>query len=144
MPTPNQAARDKILDFENALLQAPDQFIPDLVQYFCAGVYMRQVFLPAGSQAVGRIHKRPCLNVLLQGEIEVVTEEGAKLMVAPQVFESPAGIKRAVRAVSDTIWLTVHAHDGEERDSDTMADLLTVPSYERLESHSPRKTLSKE
>jgi len=136
--------RDKILSFEDALRQAPDQFTPDLVQYFCAGVYMRQVFLPAGSQATGRIHKRPCLNVLLQGEIEVATEAGYKLMVAPSVFESPAGVKRAVRAISDTIWITVHAHNGEERDGDTMADLLTVPSYELLESHSPRKTLPKE
>lgn len=94
---------------------------------------MRQVFLPAGSQATGRIHKRPCLNVLLQGEIEVITDQGVKLMVAPQVFESPAGVKRAVRAVTDTLWLTVHANpDNVEHDSDTMAHHLTVDSYDAL------------
>lgn len=136
--------RERILEFENALFAAPGQFTPDLVQYFCSGVYMRQVFLPAGTQATGRIHKRPCLNVLLQGEVEVVTDQGAKLMVAPAVFESPAGVKRAVRAISDTIWLTVHAHHGEERDSDAMADLLTVPSYELLEQHRPPEALTKE
>lgn len=128
--------------FEQALLdRIEEQFTPDLQQFFGNGVYMRQVFLPAGSMAAGRIHKRPCWNVLLLGEIEVATEDGVRLMVAPSVFESPAGIKRAVRAISDTIWLTVHAYDGEERDGDTMADLLTVPSYELLESHSPQDLL---
>ena len=121
-----------------------DQFTPDLQQFFGNGVYMRQVFLPAGSMASGRIHKRPCWNILLIGETEVATEDGVKLMVAPQVFESPAGVKRAVRVISDTIWITVHAYDGTEQDGDAMADLLTVPSYEQLESHCPREKLAKE
>lgn len=132
------------MEFERRLKASDGQFDPDLVQYFGNGVYMRQVFLPAGSQAAGRIHKRPCWNILLQGEIEVVTEAGYKLMVAPDVFESPAGVKRAVRAISDTIWLTVHAYDGEERDGNAMADLLTVPSYDALESHCPPEKLPKE
>lgn len=136
--------REKILDFESALLPSPDQFTPDLVQYFCSGVYMRQIFLPAGTLLTGKIHRLPCLNVLLQGEIEVVTESGYKLLVAPVVFESPAGTKRAARVISDTIWLTVHAHDGEERDGAAMADLLTVPSYELLESHCPPEKLTQE
>ena len=115
------------------------------MQRFCSGVYMRQVFFPAGTQVTGKIHRQPCLNVLLQGEIEVVTEAGHKLLVAPQVFESPAGAKRAARVISDTIWITVHAHpSGEERDSEAMADLLTVPSYELLEQHSPPEALTKE
>lgn len=130
--------------FEEALKASPDQFTPDLRQYFGHGIYMRQVFLPAGSQAAGRIHKQPCWNILLLGEIEVVTEDGYRLMVAPDIFQSPAGVKRAVRAISDTMWVTVHAYDGEERDGDAMADLLTVPGYEQLASHSPEKVLSKE
>jgi len=143
LPTPDEL-RDKIQDFEDLLLESDGQFTPDIIQYFCSGVYMRQVFFPAGTLVTGRVHRFPCLNVLLQGEIEVVTDQGVKLLVAPLVFEAPAGVKRAARVISDTIWLTVHAHHGEERDSDTMADLLTVPSYELLESHGSRKALEKE
>ena len=127
--------------FEKMLKASDGQFIPDLVQYFGHGIYMRRVFLPAGSQAAGRIHRRPCWNILLLGEIEVVTEDGYKIMVAPDIFESPAGVKRAVRAISNTMWVTVHAYDGEEQDGDAMADLLTVPGYDALESHCPQDLL---
>ena len=119
----------------------PDQIDIPLEQFFCEGVYLRKVWLPAGSMATGHIHKRGCLTILLLGEIEVVTEDGYQLKVAPDIWESPPGVKRAVRALSDTIWATVHAYDGEERDGDAMADLLTVPSYEALESHCPQDLL---
>lgn len=139
-----QAWRERIQQFENALTRAPGQFTPDLMQYFCGGVYLRQVFFPAGTLVTGKIHRYPCLNILVQGELEVVTEEGPKLLVAPLVFESPAGVKRAARVLSDTLWITVHAYEGEERDGDAMADLLTVPSFDMLESHCPRKSIAEE
>lgn len=144
LPAEAQDWRDRIQQFEQALKQSPGQFTPDLMQFFCAGVYLRQVFFPAGTMVTGKIHRYPCLNILVQGELEVVTEEGIKMMVAPMVFKAPAGVKRAARVISDTIWITVHAYEGEERDGNAMADLLTVPSYDMLESHCPRKQNAEE
>lgn len=127
--------RERIQTFEDELLKQPQAEL-ELVQHFCAGVYMRELRLPAGTQLTGKIHKHPCLNVVPVGEIEVVTDEGIKLIKGPVVFSSPAGVKRAARVISDTIWITVHANpDNVERDSNAMADLLTVPSYELLAPH---------
>lgn len=133
--------RDRIQAFEDELLKH-DQLALDLVQHFCAGVYMRELHIPAGTLLTGKIHKYPCLNIVPVGDIEVVTEEGIKRIQGPVVFRSPAGVKRAARVFSDTIWITVHANpDNVERDSDAMADLLTVPRHELLEQHCPDKKL---
>lgn len=127
--------RERIQKFEDEL-RKHEQIDLDLVQHFCAGVYMRELHLPAGALVTGKIHKYPCLNVVPVGDIEVVTEEGIKRIQGPVVFQSPAGVKRAARVFSDTIWITVHANpDNLEHDSETMADRLTVPSYDALEQH---------
>lgn len=128
------ALRGRIDKFETELLKYP-QLTLELLQHFCSGVYMRELHLPAGTLCTGKIHRYPCLNIVLKGKLEVVTEDGIKMITAPMVFKSPAGVKRAARVIRDTIWITVHANpDGLERDSEAMADLLTVPSYE-LVSH---------
>lgn len=128
--------RDRIQRFEEELLKH-DQVELELIQHFCAGVYLRELHIPAGVLLTGKIHKFPCLNIVPIGDIEVVTEQGVKRIQGPAVFTSPAGVKRAARTFRDTIWITVHANpDNLERDSAAMADLLTVPSYELLESHS--------
>lgn len=127
--------RQRVEHFEDQLKQMPGQFIPPVQQWFGGGCYLRQVFLPAGTLATGKVHKHSCWNLLIQGELEVVTEDGVKLMVAPCVFESPAGTKRAGRVISDTLWITVHAYEGEEQDPDAMGDLLTVPSFDQLEKY---------
>lgn len=137
--------REQLQAFEEALRGAPGgQFEPELRQYFGHGIYMRQVFLPAGTLATGRIHKAPCWNILMVGRIQVATEQGLVELEAPQVFDSPAGTKRAVRAISDTMWITVHPYQGEARDGDAMADLLTVPSFEALASHCSPDSLLEE
>ncbi len=133
-----QVMRGKIQEFEDELLKHP-QVELELIQHFCAGVYLRELHIPAGILLSGKIHKFPCLNIVPVGDIEVVTEQGIKRIQGPAVFTSPAGVKRAARTFRDTIWITVHANpDNLERDSAAMADLLTVPSYELLESHSSK------
>ena len=133
-----ESARGALETFEAEVLKHP-QLALHLVQHFCSGVYARELHIPAGAVLTGKIHRYPCINLVLAGELEVFTEEGLKVVKAPAVFKSPAGVKRAARVFSDTIWVTVHANpDNVERDSDAMADRLTVPSFEefdRLELH---------
>lgn len=133
--------RGRIMKFEDDLRKcsAIRAELP-VVQYFCDGVYMRELHMPAGTLLTGKIHKRACLNIVLTGEVEVVTDQGARIVRGPLVFESPGGIKRAGRVISDTIWITVHANpDDVERDSDAMVDLLTVPSFEALELYERKR-----
>ena len=123
--------RHRIQDFEDILLEHEQLDMP-VTEYFCNGIYCREITIPAGALVTGHIHKYPCLNIVLTGEIEVVTDEGPKHCTAGMVFESPAGVKRAARGIVDCRWLTIHLDPGQRLDPAAMGKLLTVESYEEL------------
>lgn len=78
--------------------------------------YAREIFLPQGHIIIGKIHRHAHLNFILQGKVSVNTEFGKKYFEAPCVFVSEPGLKRAVFAELDTVWVTVHLtkYTGEE------------------------------
>lgn len=129
---PPQQLRDRIVAFEEHILQGEQIEIP-VTQYFCNRTYCREITIPAGVILTGKIHKHPCLSVVLTGKMEVITDEGPKVIEAPLVYESPAGVKRAGRALEECRWLTIHPYDGEPQDEQAMAELLTVDTYEQLD-----------
>lgn len=127
--------RERILDWEDFAKDQEQVDIP-VTQYFCNGVYVREITIPAGVICTGAIHKHPALSVVLTGEMEVVTDQGPRHIKAPMVFESPAGVKRAGRAISDCRWLTIHPYAGDELDKDAMLAWLSFETFEELE-HKP-------
>jgi quercetin dioxygenase-like cupin family protein len=102
--------RSKVLALEDAIRRELTVHIIELPvkHHFSQGVYGRELFIPKGTVLTGKIHKYPQLNVLVSGDISVLTEDGVKRVTPPFVVVSPAGTKRAAYAHEDTIWLTVH------------------------------------
>ena len=98
---------DDIFSLEKAMLSM-EQLPLDVTHHFSKGVYARQMFIPKGTILTGKLHKHNHLNVMLYGDIEVATEDGAKRMTEPCMFESKAGTKRAGFAHEDTVWITIH------------------------------------
>ena len=100
--------------------------------YGC-GSYARQMFIPKGTLIIGKIHRHQHLNFIMQGKVSVSTEFGPKYFEAPCIFVSEVGLKRAVIAEEDTIWVTVHLtkHLGEEN-LDKMEEEVISPSYKEL------------
>ncbi len=129
--------RAQIGALEAALSQHPEAVVGDsdlcpLTHTFAEGWYLRQIFIPKGTVLTGRIHKYSHPNFLMAGEVIVVTEHGGREhLKAPLALISQAGTKRAVYAVEDTVWCTVHQL--EETDPATIVELLTVPDYAALE-----------
>ena len=95
------------------LLSAPEEDKLDLPvkHHFAKDTYGRELFLPAGSLIVGKIHKHSSLNILAQGSIILVTEDGRQDLTAPYTIASQPGIKRVIYALEDTTWVTVHGTD---------------------------------
>ncbi len=128
--------RRRILDFEDILRDHGGEDgakqIP-VTQYFSRGVYVREITIPAGTILTGHIHRYACMSVVLTGKMEVVTEEGPKIVEAPLVFESPAGVKRAGRCLEDCRWLTIHPYNGPELSPDDMLPFHHVDDFEELE-----------
>lgn len=100
-------SRKTLMIIEAALKQLPQVEAP-VVHTFAPGVYARTMFIPAGTALTGKIHLHSHLNILLEGEIDVLTERGIKRMIAPQMFVSAPGTKRAGFAITDTVWVTIH------------------------------------
>lgn len=102
-------------------------------KYGC-GMYGREMFIPKGSFIVGKIHKRPHLNVVLKGKISVATEKGVSYFEAPCVMPCKPGAKRVGYAEEDTIWITIHIteHLGEEELGNVEEDVI-AKTYEELE-----------
>jgi hypothetical protein len=107
-------------------------FTPIHDEYGC-GTYARQMFIPKGTFIVGKIHRHQHLNFIMQGKVSVATEFGKKFFEAPCVFVSEVGLKRAVYAEEDTIWVTVHSTKliGEENLEAIEAELI-APDYQTL------------
>jgi len=86
------------------------------VEYFCNGVYAREITIPKGTVLVGEIHLQDQINVVSKGTILVATDEGVRTINAPCTFISPAGTKRAGFVLEETTWTVFHAtnHTNEE------------------------------
>lgn len=125
--------RRRICIYEEIISQFEQIEIP-VSQYFSCGIYVREITIPKNCYLTGKIHKHPCISIVMTGEMEVVTEAGPKIIKAGMIFESPAGVKRAGRALSDCRWLTIHPYNGEPRNEKEMADLITVDSFDLLEN----------
>ena len=104
-------------------------FTPIDPKYKCA-TYARQFFMPKGAIVIGKIHKHQHLNFIMQGRVSVSTEFGVKQYEAPCVFVSEVGLKRAVFALTDCLWVTIHLteHAGEEN-LDKIEDEVIAKDY---------------
>lgn len=82
---------------------------PPLRHLFTPGLYTREIFLPAGSIAVTKIHKTEHPFVISLGSVTVWTkEDGVVTLRAPHTGVTKPGTHRAILVHEDTIWSTFH------------------------------------
>jgi len=129
---PRKPTLEQIQAFEALVREMPQGEYP-VTDHFAPGVYGREVLIPAGNVVVGKMHRDGHLNILLEGEIEVWTEEGMKRLVGPQVIISQAGIKRIGFAVTDTRWMTVHPNPTNTKDTKIIEAAIILPENPTIE-----------
>lgn len=112
------------LDLQSSLRSVRDSALPPaecpVTNRFAPGIYWREVSIPAGVFAVGHQHKTEHLNVMLSGRVRVLCDGQVRELVAPQVFSSPAGVRKIVLALEPTRWANVHANPTDEHDMDKL------------------------
>lgn len=124
-----KVARQQIQALEDAMRKF-DRLEIETRHYFAKGLYAREVRIPAGALVTGKIHREEHINIVSKGRIAVVTETGQEIVEAPAIIVSGPGTKRAVLALEDTVWTTIHAT--EERDLDKLEANLIAPTFEAL------------
>lgn len=91
---------------EQCLLQ--EQAHCPVEHHFGPGVYIREVFLPAGALVVGHAHREAGLNLMLQGEMVLLVDGQVTVITAPYMAVTPPGRKVAY-ILEDTVWCNVFA-----------------------------------
>jgi len=135
--------REAILQFQTAMVEQRNEaelgkcnidLAFPLKHTFAPGNYAREIFLPADSWIIGKIHKHAHINVISMGKVVVITEDGVRVFAAPYTFCSQPGTKRVVLAIEDTVWTTVHPTN--ETDLSKIEDDVIATSYEALAQQS--------
>jgi len=130
--------RKSICELEASMHGNDDEVEPDslpLMHHFAPGIYGREIYLHKGVTVVGKLHRHSHLNVIAKGKVVVTTEEGRETLEAPCVWTSFANTKRAVFAIEDTIWVTIHPTDTE--DLDEIEEFTIAKGYEELGLEQP-------
>lgn len=123
-------AQEKLQAIEDHLLTLP-QVDPSTSHHICDGVYLRKIIIPKGCTATGAVHLTETLDILVYGDLTVVTEKGKKRVNQPgSIFVSQPGLKKVAYAHEDTMWITAHAvTDIKEKTLDEIEQELWVDSY---------------
>jgi len=108
---------EKLECLEAAMLDHPQVPCP-VVHHFGPGVYVREVHLPAGTLAIGHAQRFAQLNVVLQGAVAMLGDDGQlKIVQAPAIFTGPPGRKFGY-VLRDTVWQNIYA--SEETDIEAL------------------------
>lgn len=71
--------------------------------HFSGGVYVREMLIPKGTIAIGKIHKTDHLNIVTMGEMLLCTALRKLHITAPYTFETKAGEQKIACALQDTV-----------------------------------------
>ena len=136
---PKEEFRQNIMALQDTMMGMTDSQIElPLKHHFAPGAYARECFVPAGTTVVGKIHRHAHINIISRGHGVVATEFGKMEYDArqgPYTFTSLPGTKRAVHAISETIWTTFHVTNATTPE-DAETDVI-IPSYEALKVEMP-------
>ena len=102
--------RGKVQALQEEILKQPQVELPT-EHIFHGGMYCRQVWQPAGTIIVGKVHKKEHFFMVVSGCVAVSVGEEAQEIRAPFLLTSHPGDKRAIYAITDTLYMTIHRTD---------------------------------
>lgn len=118
-------------ELADKLLDLPQAEMP-VIHRFSHGLYIREVKMPAGAMVLGHVHKEEHFNIMLQGRLAMINDDGTTTdYIAPQSFVAPPGRKIAC-IIEDTVWQNIFPIADYERDDiDALERRLFVRSDEQ-------------
>lgn len=123
--------RAAIQEFEDWLATLPQQPIP-VKHLFSDGLYLREGFIPAGTALTGAIHLDEHANIISQGSLRILTEDGIKTYSAPATFICRPRVKKVGVIISDVVMTNIHPNPDNLRDIDIIEARLFVRDYPAL------------
>lgn len=100
--------KDILLQMEDEMLQLPQVDCP-VFHRFGPDLYIREVFIPKGSVAIGHHQNFEHLNVFLKGKVMMINEDGSNtILEAPMQFIGKPGRKIGY-ILEDMVWQNIYA-----------------------------------
>jgi hypothetical protein len=131
---------DRIDELEAVILSLPQIDCP-LVHRFTKGMYIREIFMEAGSLITSKIHNTNHPFVISKGVVNVSIDNGDWIeLAAPHTGITLQGTRRVLYIVSDCVWTTFHPLDfisGEENDltEEEKSEIVAKIEDKILEKH---------
>lgn len=125
----NLSFREKIEKVEE-VMKTKEQIEIPVSHLFFDGMYIRQITIPKGSLLTSKYHKVGQFDVMLQGRMSILTNDGVMEIQAPYYGTSRSDLKRFGYAHEDTVWLDIRVID-EGRIEDIEKQLY-ADTYEEL------------
>ena len=135
MTLPVAIARERITALEQAMQAATEaeQAWHDTQHHFAPGLYVRVLYVRAGTVFTGALHKTRHFFSLMQGSVAVVDSLGKQQqLTAPHLGITEPGTKRAVYVLEDAIWVNYHPTD--KTDPDEIIKEITAESFEQFDA----------
>lgn len=122
--------RERVEALERSM-QGHEPALCPIRHHFAPGIYAREMTMPAGVVLTGAVHKTTHLSILSKGRVMVTSDEGVIEMVAPCTLLASKGTKRAMHALEDSVWTTIHATT--TTDLDALVEELTESTAAELQ-----------
>jgi len=136
---PARTMRRRVERLEGSMAGLPQVDCP-VFHFTAPGQIARRMEIPAGTVVTGAVHKLEHLIVIAKGRLRIVTEDGTRDAAAGDVFTCKPGMKNAVTALEDSVWVNVFAVD--ETDPDKLVELVTESKAEDLLGRPKNKQLA--
>lgn len=102
-------SRDEVIDVVESIIANQPQIECPVTHRFTPNMYIREVFVPAGTILTSEIHKEEHPHVLSLGKITMWDGEGGQITVsAPYSGITKANARRVVYVHEDCIFTTFH------------------------------------
>jgi hypothetical protein len=114
---------NRIDDLELAILANLEPLDCPVSHTFTDNMYIREIFMPAGSLITSKIHKTEHPYTVSYGKAAVSIDNGEWLEItAPYTGITKAGTRRVLYIIEDCIWTTYHNFDGVSSDYNEFSD----------------------
>lgn len=132
--------REQIDRLQAEMSQMPQAELPT-EHFFANGMYCRKMCAAAGTLIVGKVHLQEHFFMVLSGELEVRSEQGAGRIKAGDVFVSQPGMKRVGLALTDVVVVNVHRTDSTDLD-DIEREVIESDELALFDAHNRLKAES--
>jgi len=96
-----------------------------LVHRFTSGMYIREIFMPAGSLVTSKIHKTEHPFTVSKGKVAVsIDGKEWEEFEAPYTGITKPGTRRILYIIEDCIWTTYHVNQSDSQDLEEIEERL--------------------